>query len=407
MRKGASFADFIASLKALCEEIDKGRPRPLYLIHGGQEYFVEWAATNLLAHLLPGDSGKNSLTTFDFRQRDLGDAKPFLEGENRLFGLDSRRVLLLKNLPALGTEIKGSVGQFLADPPSGTITLATTCREISSSSALFKRFSEQGAILRAATIDSEGDAFHFLNFLATRNVKSKLKADQSAFREILARVGTEEPRQLVREMEKLSLYVGTQRAATLDDVQEMVTLSAPESAFALLAQIAEGNASQAIATLDLLSEQRTPHPIIIGAIGQELRRLLQGRLALDSGDINPSLTKGGFEEFGRAFNEEKRNALAQRFPSGRRDNLFLHHPYTIYRCLQQAQSLNRDALTKALAAVVEADYQLKTSPRPENQVLEKLILDLCKHMKPCPDVLKKETTGANSGGSPQKRARAV
>jgi DNA polymerase-3 subunit delta len=382
MRRDTSFPAFVSALRRCCEEIDAGRPSTCYLIHGGEEYLAGWAATNLLDRLLPGTARGEGLMEFDFRHRSPG-AKGFMDMPGTLFADESLRVMLLKNPPVAGAEAKEFAGRFLAQAAPKTVAVVTSSREIAASSPLFQHISDQkGTILKVPAIDSQQEATAFLEFLATRNLRSQVKADASVLQEVLLRVGLEEPRQLVREMEKLSLYVGNDRPATPDDVRQIITASPSDNAFSLLAQITGGRANDALAALTSLLAQRTPHVLLVGAIGHELRRLLQARAILDSGEVSPALVSGGFDDFRRGFDDEKRQAMAQRLPAERRNNLFLQHPYAIFRCLQQALPLSRETLARCLEAVVEADFQLKTSSQPEGQILEALTLELCDRLAP-------------------------
>ena len=93
-----------------------------------------------------------------------------------------------------------------------------------------------------------------------------------------------------QEIAKLLMYVNFQRAVTVEDVIECVSVEGSADIFKMLDQLMAGQKKEAQAMMHQLLEDTQPE-MILGAVAHRFRQLIQVRDALDAGEDVSALVK--------------------------------------------------------------------------------------------------------------------
>jgi len=170
-----------------------------------------------------------------------------------------------------------------------------------------------------------------------------LRLAAGAAEALVEHVGNE-PQQLARELEKLSLRFGASDVG-VEQVLDTVSGERSPTAFALESALRERRIAHAIAAVRRALAQGDRPELLVGQIASELRSLLRARALLDSGMDEESAKRafGG----GRGF-------------------------YVVPR----ARNYRRVELERALRSLAEVDVAAKTGGGAVPARLEKMLLEL-------------------------------
>jgi DNA polymerase-3 subunit delta len=155
---------------------------------------------------------------------------------------------------------------------------------------------------------------------------------------------------LANEIEKLSLFVGTERKVTASDVESLVAAAHSSTIFALVAALGAGDRSRALEILDTLSRDGEYMPLALTFLATQFRMALAARAAglRGAGQIQSHFTQLGARIWpDRARQIEK---TVEAFPKAR--------------------------LEKAITKVFEADRDLRDARPDDRIVMEEMILAL-------------------------------
>jgi len=179
---------------------------------------------------------------------------------------------------------------------------------------------------------------------------------------LLERVGFH-PVAVVRETEKLALYVGEASHITIDDLMAVVGRTREEAIFELTEAFAEQDLGQLLLITSRLYHHGY-HPLaIVAGLRNQLRKLLLVTSFRQGGP--PSYVEGmSFAVFEKGYlvelKSEKGDWLAQ-LPT---------HPYALYRMFEKANRYSLPQLTRALSRLLDVELALKSSGLPPLLVLE-------------------------------------
>jgi DNA polymerase III subunit delta len=155
---------------------------------------------------------------------------------------------------------------------------------------------------------------------------------------------------LTTEIEKLSLYAGTERKVTAEDIGALVAEAHSSTIFALVAALGRGDRTRALEILDTLSREGEYMPLALTFLSTQFRMALAARAAglRGSGQIQAHFTKLGARICPARAQEIERTVEA--FPKAR--------------------------LEKAIERVFAADRDLRDARPDDRIVMEEMILAL-------------------------------
>lgn len=251
---------------------------------------------------------------------------------------------------------------------AGTTVLVVTAPKVDKRSAFYKLFSSHFEVREFFLPDKA--------YLVERVGREKINA---VFREMgvmvepeglelfLARVGADS-RQIHMEAEKLALFLGERRRATVEDVKGVVSTTLTSVMWDLLDAVGERKLPLALGVLrDLLAGKESPIGIV-GSLSSRMRDLVVYRDALDRGWVR---SKGTTAEWG-GMPEEAEDVIAtvlKRPPK-------TIHPFVAGKMVQQARGYSAPALRRNQRLLSDAYETLVNSSVPDQTVLELLLIRL-------------------------------
>jgi DNA polymerase III subunit delta len=187
----------------------------------------------------------------------------------------------------------------------------------------------------------------------------------------------EQSQQIGNELEKLDIYLGTERrTVTVDDVTLMVPLSREAAVFEIGKALQQGNAARAIHLIDeQLAADESAVGIMRASVIGVVRNLFMAKLAVD----HLKAPAGSYSAFAGALNrlpENDRAWLPQK-KDGSGVNVF-----PIFLCLQAAAHFDLDGLRRALEATLKADQALVTTGLDPRMVLHRLVVEIASARRP-------------------------
>jgi DNA polymerase-3 subunit delta len=250
----------------------------------------------------------------------------------------------------------------------GTTVLLVTAPKVDKRSSFYKLFSTRYEV-REFFLPDKG-------YLVERVGREKISA---TFRELgvtltpeavelfLARVGADS-RQIFMEAEKLTLFLGDRRRATVEDVKMVVSTTLTSVMWDLLDAVGDRKLPDALEVLrDLIAGKESPIGIV-ASLSSRMRDLVLYREALDKGWVR---SKGGGAEWVGLPEEvaEVITAILKRPPN-------TIHSFVVNKMVQQARCYSPPALRRNQRILTETYEALVSSSVPDQTVLELMLVRL-------------------------------
>jgi len=179
---------------------------------------------------------------------------------------------------------------------------------------------------------------------------------------LLERVGFH-PVAVVRETEKLALYVGDAAQITLNDLMAVVGRTREDALFELTEAFADQDLSQTLLIAGRLYENGVHPLVMVAGLRNQLRKLM----------LVASFRQGGSPDYveGMTFAVFQKGYLPD-LKSGREQwlNQLPAHPYALYMMFAKAGKYTVRQLGDALAKLLQVEFKLKSSALPPLLVLE-------------------------------------
>ena len=153
------------------------------------------------------------------------------------------------------------------------------------------------------------------------------------------------------EIEKLSLYAGTTRKVTAEDILALVPDAQAANIFALVAALGRGDRKRSLELLDMLAREGEYMPLALTFLATQFRMALAAREAgLRGANARFRLTSINWER-----------ASGRSVPG---------------RLNKQCESFPKERLERAVQSVFEADRSLRDARPDDRIVMEEMILSL-------------------------------
>lgn len=341
----------------IAAEIAAGKVRPIYLLHGEENYLIAKLEQQIISAVLSpaerdmnlivfdGDPGIDELVT-------MVETVPFLGG---------KQIILIRGtkwFSAMRTSNNGDESDksdkadqrllsMLLDVPEYSHILFVAREKADKRRKIYKLFDKSGACVEINALKGK----EVVPWIQLRLKELNKRLDDDALENLLAVVSMMQDISLGfldQELEKLALYTEGRRVINQKDV-EMLLSSIPEvSAFALTDCLSRKDVRKALALLDQQLVSGVFPLRILGMLAFEIRRLWQIRERITAGE--------GVREIAD----------------------FLRVPaFIAEKMIRQSQNFSNAALKKAILALADADYKYKSS-RADNSILGKIIIELCR-----------------------------
>lgn len=341
-------------------KLGKQPPAAVYLFLGQEGYQRRACKQALLERALPGEARADGLTQVDLEELTLAevidDARSLsLFAQERVIWVASAELALPKRLTAAaGDDEDGSAPdavlvEYLKAPTPGTVVVFECSRfdfggDDKPKMERVEKF--YGAIREV--VEFRQYTPEAARFLAQQLAKKfEVRIGGAELAALLDSVAGDANR-LAMEMEKLALYLGGERAVTMEDVRALVPNASQSTIFGLVNALGRRDRAAALKSLDDLVREGEYLPLALTFLGS----LFRMALAAKEGKIsNAQQAQAFFQGIGvRIWRDRAEQVVAT------------------------AGAFSHAQLSKAVRAVYETDKKFREGYKDDRVVMETLIL---------------------------------
>lgn len=364
--------------------------RAVYLVFGEDEYLVSTNAKELVDRLCPKVDQAFGLEIVEARVDLVAEAVAAvghcLDGLRTLGFLGGRKVVWLRDATFLGSGVIGEsvdvksrlddlVKLVKAGLPQGQI-LVVSALKVDGRSAFFKACQSVGNVMKFELPDKSyqleqqargtaGAAFR----------KIGLNIGPDALEDFLDKTGTDS-RQIVQEVEKLSVYLGDRKSVQVADVQAIVSSSREAISWDLADAVGNRDLAGTLKVLRQLFFQGENEVGLIISLENRFRDLLMYREALD----RKWLSVSGQEPWLKV--EWRQSPEVDAFASALVKDPRATNIYRAGKLVAQARKCSRQELVRCQALTLFAHETIVSSTSAKELMLEFLLIKLLGAVRP-------------------------
>ncbi|MEE9274049.1 MAG: DNA polymerase III subunit delta [bacterium] len=335
--RGGGGGELAAALAA----IRRGEAAPLYFLHGEEAFLRDEFLRALRAAVLEEGGGDFNHDRFDWAP---GKAPDVVAAAQTLPFMSPRRLIEVRGIENVGEEDAALFFPLFADlPPTSVLVLIAERADMRKT--FFRRLREAG---RSVALDPPGE----------REIPAWLCAQAEALgfslhgeaAALLVEMVDPSLGRLRTELEKLAAYVGTEGAAGVEEVRDLVGRSKVEALYRLNEALAAGSASRALGLVHQLTESEPP-PVLIGLLRNQVRRWTIAKAA------------------GR-----------KRIPAQELAGILRVPPYSVNRILKEVERVSGRFLRGLYGRLLAADRRIKRagSDGAARQALDLFVMEACR-----------------------------
>lgn len=325
------------------ERLSRGKTVAAVLLLGSDFYLSELCRDALIEKFVPETGRAWALARFSAADRGW---EQIFERAQTLPMLSPKQVLILEHaqeLDALGEEAREeAVARFesyLENPAPFTI-LVIEAAALDQRRRLYRVLSEK-ALVVSLEVDAAG-----ATALASQMAKELGSSLDREAATLLVENLNAEPARIHTELEKLSLYVQGEGRITAEDVVALVAPARRSTVWQLADMMVAGERGTAMEFLDNLLREGEQPAGLVGAMAWMYRKLIEA---------------------------SELPAGTNKFQAARQLSM---HPDSAERALRQAHGLRKEILVEGVAALAEADSDLKSGVANPRAVMEFLLARL-------------------------------
>ncbi len=332
--------------RKLFEDVRAGRVRPLYFLHGPEEFMKREFTRELMAAVLPaGDRTFN----LDVLYGDEFDAQAFDERVQAFPLFAARRLVVLRNFDALSPSLRERVIERAGSLPDGLVLVVESAQE-KLESAAHKRLAEVAARRGAAQLFGPLDESETLERVLARFRREQYRVDPDALDLLIESVGTALI-DLSNEVDKLLLAAAESKHVTRELVESVVGKYRTVSLFSFLDAAGARAPATVLPRLATLLESGEEPVFIVAMLLRRVVSLLEVQRVV--------------AERGRAAANDR--ALADMIAA-------TPSPFFAGKLRDQAARVPAPVLEALLANLRWADLRLKTTSLDPRAVIEEALL---------------------------------
>jgi len=351
------------------DQLQKKGPQPAYFFLGPETYNRDRCRRALIASVLGEEDRESGFTKHDLDETPLAAA---LDDARSLSLFATKRVIWLARAEAALPRGK-AVGRGSA--PSDDDDESATGGDTAALTAYLREPTPDVVLVVDSSrfeFDGEDKArqervqkfFSFIPaqvefrpfapdaaraFAQTQAKKAGLQLPLAELALLLEATGGDASRIAV-EIEKLSLYAGTSRKVTAEDILALVPDAQAANIFALVAALGRGDRKRSLELLDMLAREGEYMPLALTFLATQFRMALVAR---DAGLRGANAIQAHFNKLGARIWPERARQIEQ-----------------------TVESFPKERLERAIYRVFEADRSLRDARPDDRIVMEKMILSL-------------------------------
>jgi DNA polymerase-3 subunit delta len=288
---------------AFLERVGKGKPKPIYVLHGDEDFLRRQVVLALRGWVLGGD-GDFSFSSYPGDKvewsavRDELETLPFLGGH---------RLVVIDSADPFVTRYRTHLEKYVQSP-SATGVLVLDVRAWPSNTRLAKLVDD------ASTLVCKSPSANRLPEWCSRwAAKQHGKQLPAPAAQLLVSLVGPEMGLLDQELAKLATYVGEAERIEASDVDRLVGNSRAQDIWKIFDAMAAGRAGEALAILGRLFDQGEEPLRILGAFGWQLRPLARAaRLHAQGRPLGAALAEVGMPEWKARSAEQQLRHLGRR-----------------------------------------------------------------------------------------------
>ncbi len=346
-------------------KVAKQPPAPAYLFVGQEGYQRKLCREALLSRVLPGEARAEGFTHVDLDDSSLtqvlDDARSLsLFASERLIWIGSAELALPRRLTPSAEEpgedgkpVESDLGAYLKAPTPGVVLVFECSRYdlTGDDKAKLERVEKYYASIGpAATVEFRHFTPESSRYLAQELArKAGLKLASAELAVLLEAIAGDAGR-LSSEIEKLALFVGRERAVTMDDLRALVPNAALATIFVLVNALAKRDRKMALHSLDILVRDGEYLPLALTFLGTQFRLAL----AAKEGRVNSvQQAQTFFQRMGvRIWRDRAEQVLVT------------------------ANAFSRDGLARAVELLYDTDKKFREGYKDDRLVMELLVMAL-------------------------------
>lgn len=327
-------------ITSIWKAIRNGQIDPVYVITGTESYFIE-KTLDLLKQKLTEDEPEISI--FDLEEVpvdfviDEADTFPFFS---------DRKLVIAKNASFLKAAERGkekidhnikALEAWLENPPSASVTVFVAPYEKLDERKKITKLMKQHATMVEAKPLQPND----LEVWLTHEAKSFGKTlDRKGAQRLVEMAGTNLTL-LLSELEKMSLYLGSEEEITIQLIEQMTSRTLEQDAFKMLQSYLDGDVSGALSVYYDLIRQKEEPVALTALLASQIRFMVH------------------------VFYLQKKGYHAQQI-----SKQLKAHPYRVKLLVEKRQQIPEQRLLQVLGDLADIDLQLKTQSGNRERVLE-------------------------------------
>ncbi len=246
--------------------------KAVYLIHGAEELLLEQAVERLKKRLSAVADLDFNLDVFD---GESATAEQIVAAANTLPFMSDRRLVIVRRIDRMPADALSVLAQYAADPNPET-TLVLVASKIARNTRIYKAVDALGGVAEYRAPTRREYPGHVVGMFADRGKRVGLDAA-----EVLVRAVGYDLRRLSVEIEKVISYTGDEETLSRDEIQEVMSTSAPTSVFDLLDALGSRDCRTALRLLArLVDEGESIHGLHAMSV-RHVRNMLSTRALLE------------------------------------------------------------------------------------------------------------------------------
>jgi DNA polymerase-3 subunit delta len=357
----------------------------LHAVVGSDESEVKRVAAELAAQLTPPDAGEFGVEVVDACADNVDQAvtkiRSAIEALQTLPFFGGGKLVWLKNANCLGDSVIGrsaavqgaleDLAELLEAGLGTDVTFLISATDTDKRRSFYKTLAKRADMQVIDRLDSSRAGWEEeATEIVRRRAKARgLQFDEEALDLFVLLTGGD-TRQIENELEKIDLYLGSERRVNVEQVRELVPLSRAGVIFELGNALAACDLERALMLVKrLLDQGETAIGILLVAILPTIRNLL---LAKDLMERNRMSRPNAPFTFISALNRLPAQAT-EHLPRKKDGSI---NGYALGIAAQQAHRFQTDKLIAGLEACLEANLRLVSSQLDHELILTEIVVKL-------------------------------
>lgn len=322
---------------------DLGDLKPVYLIYGGQELLLEQALERLQKRLVDAGGSEFDIDALD---GDRVDVDSVIASANILPLTADRRLVIVRRADRFSTAALGTLAEYARNPNPST-SLVLVAQKMAKNLRIYKAVEALGGVAEYKAPERRHYPGAVVQMFADRG--RSVGTDAA---EVLVRAVGYDLRRLDMEISKVVAFSGDRTTLSRDDIEQVMSTTAPTSIFEFVDAIGTRNCREALVLLArLLSSGESIHGIHAMSV-RHVRQLISVRAFADRPDGSRTPA-----------------AVARGVGAGMRD-------WQARNLMRQAERFTIAELVDALRTAAAAEAEMKTSRDPR-LVYERWLVRVC------------------------------